>query len=70
MDQRANRRRQVPELTQQAGRAERLADAGLDGLHMREHEDAGVVHQRLRHVEERASIRVARLSVHGMMLAR
>src|SRR6202021_1382433 len=41
----------VPEPTQQALRAERLADAVLDGLHMREHEDAGVVHQWLGHVE-------------------
>ena len=37
---------------------------------MREHERAGVVHQRFGHIERaRASIRVARLSIHGRMLA-
>ena len=38
---------QRPEPTHQPHRAERLADPVFDRLHLREHEDAGVVHQRV-----------------------
>jgi hypothetical protein len=42
---------QDQELTQQADWAQPLAGAVLDRLHVREHEDAGGVQQRLGHVE-------------------
>jgi hypothetical protein len=38
---------QGQEATQQADRAQPIADAVLDRLHLREHEDAGAVQQRL-----------------------
>src|SRR5258708_37036092 len=44
---------QGQELTQQADRAQPLADAALDRLHLREHEDAGAVQQGLGHVERK-----------------